>query len=86
MPVVSAIDFMSSQPPRGRRRTSSMAPFADDLAQLRAKRYSLEELQSFLEKNDVFVTVSAISVFLKNQRKAAAEAARAASPELAKAS
>jgi hypothetical protein len=73
MPI-TADDFMRTPPRRRRGRPSLLAPYADDLALMKAKGYKLDEMQEFLELNEVKVGVSTISMFFTRKDKDAPQA------------
>lgn len=66
---ITADEYMR-QPPRPDRRgrPSLLAPYAADLAKMRANHYQLADLQDFLKKNGVEVGVSTISMFFARQK------------------
>jgi hypothetical protein len=55
-------EFASRVPPAGAR--SRMAPFLGQLVQLRERAYTLAQLQDFLRRNGVEVSVAAVSAYL----------------------
>ena len=69
MPI-TADDFMRKPPRRRRGRPSLLAPYADDLAKMKASGYQLADMREFLELNEVKVGVSTISMFFARKAKA----------------
>ncbi|MCD0253082.1 hypothetical protein JWH16_04330 [Xanthomonas campestris pv. campestris] len=68
MPRITVDEFMR-KPPRVRRgRPSLLAPYGDDLKKMRALRYPLSDMQSFLALNKVEVSISTISMHFARQR------------------
>ena len=83
--AISARDFMSQNPPRrhapqefqGKRTSSAMAPYAIAISDMRAQGYTLAQVQEFLKKNGVPVSIAAISMFLSSLKKTDASKASA---------
>ena len=56
--------FCKSQIPK--RRVSKLTPFADEILELYEKGYQVEQIQEWLVKNKVTVSIDAINRFKRN--------------------
>lgn len=60
---MDANEFLKKVPPGARR--SKLAPWLDDIRNLRASDYTLEQVCTFLEANGVTITIAGLSAYLR---------------------
>jgi hypothetical protein len=61
---------------RGRRRSSKIWGYEQEVLQLKERDYSYEQILEFLRKNDVEVKLSTLISFVRRAKKQKEEAAR----------